>query len=59
MPKLSSLDRLDRSTSMGRCLHEWHRVLEGDRSAFDTLVADDAVRQAKLLLLVALGRFPK
>ncbi len=38
-------------------------VIDAQRSARDAeaaaVVADDAVRQAKLLLLVALGRFPK
>ena len=43
MARIAALDTIDKNTPMGRCLSEWHRILDGDRSAFDTLIADDAV----------------
>lgn len=43
MGKIAALDTIDADSPMGRCLHAWHKVLEGDRSVFATLIADDAV----------------
>lgn len=46
---ISGLESIDASTPMGRCLSQWHKVLEGDRSVFDTLIADDAVLHSPVL----------
>lgn len=56
MTKLHSLETLDGSTPMGRCLPEWHRVLEGDRSAFASLIADDAVLHSPVIFKPLAGK---
>lgn len=49
MAKIAALDGIDINTPMGKCLSEWHRVLDGDRSVFDTLIADDAVLHSPVI----------
>ena len=49
MAKIAALDTLDATTPMGKCLHQWHKVLEGDHGAFDALIADDAVLHSPVL----------
>ena len=49
MTKLKCLETMDASTPIGKCLHEWHKVLEGDRSVFATLIADDAVLHSPVI----------
>lgn len=49
MSKIEALRTLDESTPMGKCLHEWHKVLDGDRTVLNTLVADDAVLHSPVI----------
>ena len=49
MTKLKSLETIDASTPMGKCLTLWHSVLEGDRGVFDTLIADEAVLHSPVI----------
>lgn len=49
MAKIAALGTLDGSTPMGKCLHQWHKVLEGDNGAFDELIAEDAVLHSPVL----------
>lgn len=56
MPELSTLDDLDPDSPMGRCLHDWHRVLQGDREALGELVAENAVLHSPVLFKPLPGR---
>ena len=56
MAKIAALDTLDQSTPMGRCMHQWHRILEGDKSAFQELIADDAVLHSPVLFTPLPGK---
>lgn len=49
MARIAALDTIDVNTPMGKCLTEWHRILDGDRSAFDALIADDAVLHSPVI----------
>ena len=49
MATQSTLDSLDTNSPMGRCLHQWHRVLKGEKQVLQELVADDAVLHSPVL----------
>ena len=49
MARIAALDSIDPTTPMGKCLTQWHKVLAGDNSAFNDLIADDAVLHSPVL----------
>lgn len=49
MAKIATLDTIDPTTPMGRCLTKWYEVLSGDKGAFDELIAVDTVLHSPVL----------